>query len=55
MTQTQIDLQNQLKQTSSDLTTQPLYNDSPFLFLESIDEVNAHPSEQIEQTEHTTS
>ena len=44
MTQAQLDLQNQLEQTSSDLTTQPLFNDSPVLFLEPIDQVNAHPS-----------
>ena len=50
-----LDLQKQIEQTSSDLTTQPLFNDSPVLFLKSIDQVNAHPSEQIEQTGHTTS
>ena len=30
-------------------------NDSPVLFLEILDQVNAHSSEQIEQTEHSTS
>ena len=55
MTQAQLDLQKQLEQTSSDLTTQSLFIDSPVLFLESIDQVPAHPSGQIEQTEHTTS
>ena len=48
MTQAQIDLQTQLEQTSSDLTTQPLFNDSPILFLELFDHVNAHLPEQIE-------
>ena len=55
MTQAQLDLQNQLEQPSSDLTTQPLLIDSPVIFLETLDQVNAHPSEQIEQTEDTTS
>ena len=55
MTQAQLDLQNHLEKTASDLTTQPLFIDSPVLFLEPFDQVNAHPSEQIEQTEHTTS
>ena len=54
MTQAHLDLQDKLVQTS-DLTTKPLFNDSPVLFFESNDQVNAHPSEQIEQTEHTTS
>ena len=52
MTQAHLDLQ--LEPPSSDLTTQPLFNDSPVLFLETIDQVNAHPSEEIEQIEHTT-
>ena len=55
MTQAQLDLQTQLEQTSTDLTTQPLFNDSHVLFLESLEQVNAHPSEQVEQTEHATS
>ena len=55
MTLAQLDFQNHPEQTSSDLTTRPLFIDSPVLFTQSIDQVNAHPSEQIEQTEHTTS
>ena len=55
MTQSQLDLQTQLEQTPTDLTTQPLSNDSPVLFLESIDNVHAHASAQIEQTELNTS
>ena len=42
MTQAQLDLQTQLEQTPSDLTTQPLSNDSPILFLEPIDQVHTH-------------
>ena len=52
MTQAQLDLHNlqtQLQQPSSDLTTQPLLNDSPTLFLEPLD-----TSEPDEPTEHTT-
>ena len=46
MTKAKLDLQKQLQQTSSDLTTQPLFNDSLVLFLEPIDQVNAQPSEE---------
>ena len=53
MTQAYLDLQ--LEPSSSDLTTQPLFDDSLVLFLETLDQVYAHPSEQVEQTEHTTS
>ena len=52
MTQAHLDLQ--LEPSSSDLATQPLFNDSPVLFLEPIDQVNAQPSEKVEQIEHTT-
>ena len=39
MTQAQLDLQNQLEQTkNTDLTTQPLFSDSPVLFLEVMDQ-----------------
>ena len=54
MTQAHLDLQNELE-PSSDLTTQLLFNDCPVLFLETLDQVSAHASEQIEQTEHTFS
>ena len=33
MTQAQVDLQNQLEQATSDLTTRPLLNDSPVLYI----------------------
>ena len=54
MIQAQLDLQTQLEQTSSHLTTQPL-NDSLVLFLDAIDQVHSHTSEQVEQTEQNTS
>ena len=52
MTQAHLDLQ--LEPSSSDPTTQPQFNDSPVFFLETVDQVHAHLSEQVEQTEHTT-
>ena len=52
MTQAHLDLQ--LEPSSSDLTTQPLFYDSPVLCLETIDQVNAHPSEEAEQINHNT-
>ena len=55
MTQAQLDLQTQLEQTSSDLTTRHLFNDSPVLFLDPLDQVPSHTSEQVEQTGHNTS
>ena len=55
MTQAQIDLQQQLEQASSDLTTQPLFNDSPVLFLETSYQIVNHPSKELDQTEHDTS
>ena len=47
MTQTHLDFQQE--PSSSDITTQPLFNDSPVLLLKNIDQVNAHPSEEVEQ------
>ena len=35
--QAQIDLQNQLEQATADLTTRPLLNDSPVLYIETSD------------------
>ena len=54
MTQAQIDLQTQLEKTSSDLTTRPLLNDSPVLFLEYMDQTqtNTNPTKNNEQAEH---
>ena len=45
MTQAQLDLQTQLEQTSSDLTTQHLCNDFPVLLLDPIDQVHSLKSE----------
>ena len=53
MTQAHLDLQ--LEPSSSDLITQPLFNDPPVLFFGNFDPVKAHPSEEIEQIEHTKS
>ena len=47
MTQAHLYLQNQLE-PSSDLTTKPLFNDCPVLFIETLDQLKAHPSEQVE-------
>ena len=55
MTQAQLDLQNELEKSYSHLTKQPIFSDYPVLFLEILDQVNALSSEQIEQTDHTTS
>ena len=59
LSQVQLDLQNQLEQTNNtDLTTQPLFNDSPLLFLEVMDQapslVNTEQSFN-EQTEYPVS
>ena len=42
MTQAQLDIQTRLEQIPSDLTTQPLFKESPDLFLESNDQVHVH-------------
>ena len=57
MTQAQIDLQNQLEQASSDLTTRLLFNDSPVLSIDTSEQTNTTPPEQMEQVkfEHDTS
>ena len=54
MTRAQIDLQTQLEQTSSDLTTYPLFNDSPVLSLETMDQTqsNTNLPNTTEQAEH---
>ena len=54
MTQAQLDLQTQLEQTSSDLTTHPLFNDSPVLFFETLDQTqtNTNLPNTTEQAEH---
>ena len=53
MSQAQIDLQIQLEQASSDLTTHPLFNDFPILFLETMEQTqtNTNSTTDTEQTE----
>ena len=57
MTQAQIDLQKQLEQATADLTTTPLLNDSPVLYLDTSEPIPSTPLAQIEHTkiEHHTS
>ena len=59
MTQAQIDLQNQLEQATADLTTRPLLNDSPVLYIDTSDSepTTTNSLEQMEQAkiEHDTS
>ena len=50
MTQAQIDLQKQLEQATADLTTRPLLNDSPVLYIDTSEQT---PSNSFEQKEHT--
>ena len=50
MTQAQIDLQSQLEQAKADLTSRPLLNDSPVLY---IDTSEPTPTSSLEQTERT--
>ena len=56
MTQAQVDLQNQLEQVTSDLTTRPLLKDSPVLYIDT-SELPTNSLEQMEQEkiEHDTS
>ena len=57
MTQAQIDLQNQLEQATADLTTRPLLNDSPVLYIDTSEPTPTNSLEQMEQAkiEHDTS
>ena len=58
MTQAQVDLQNQLEQATSDLTTRPLLNDSPVLYINTSSEpIPTTSLKQMEQDkiEHDTS
>ena len=57
MTQAQIDLQSQLEQATADLTTRPLLNDSPVLYIDTSEPSPTNSLEQMEQTkiEHDTS
>ena len=49
MTQAQVDLQNQLEQTTSDFTTRPLLNDSPVLYIDTSESIPTTSLEQMEQ------
>ena len=48
--QAHIDLQKQLEHATEDLTTIPLLNDSPVLYIDSSEQKSSTP---IEQNEHT--
>ena len=47
--QNQIDLQNQLEQATADLTTRPLLNDSPVLYIDTSEPTPTTSFEQMEQ------
>ena len=49
MTQAQVDLQNQLEQATADLTTRPLLNDSPVLYIDTSEPIPTTSLEQKEQ------
>ena len=48
MTQAQVDLQNPLEQATSDLTTRPLLNDSPVLYIDTSEPIPTTSLEQME-------
>ena len=47
MTQAQIDLENQLQQATADLTTRPLLNDSPVLYINTSELTPTNSLEQM--------
>ena len=51
MTQAQVDLQNQLEQATADLTTRPLLNDSPVLYIDTSEPIPSTSLEQKDQEE----
>ena len=57
MTQAQVDLQNQLEQATADLTTRPVLEDSPVLYIDTSEPIPTTSLEQMEQEkiEHDTS
>ena len=57
MTEAQIDLQIQLEQAIADLTTRPLLNDSPVLYIDTSEPTPTNSIEEMEQIkiEHDTS
>ena len=50
--QAQIDLQKQLEHATADLTTIPLLNDSPDLYIDTSEQISSTPIEQIEHTKN---
>ena len=48
MTQAQLDLQKQLEHAAADLTTIPLLNDSPVLYIDTSETISSNPIEQTE-------
>ena len=54
MTQAQVDLQNQLEQATADLTTRPLLNDSPVLYIDTSEPIPTTSLEQMEQEKLNT-
>ena len=50
---TQIDLQNQLEQVTADLTTRPLLNDAPVLYIDTSEPTSTNSLEQ-DKIEHDT-
>ena len=57
ITQAQSDLQNQLEQATADLTTRPLLNDYPVLYIDTSEPTPTNSLEQMVQDkiEHDTS
>ena len=49
LTQAQVDLQNQLEQATADLTTRPLLNESPVLYIDTSEPI---PTTSLKQMEH---
>ena len=56
-TQAHVDLHNQLEQATADLTTRPLLNDSPVLYIDTSEPIPTTSLEQMDQEkiEHDTS
>ena len=48
MTEAQVDLQDQLEQATADLTTRPLLNDSPVLYIDTSEPILTTSLEQME-------
>ena len=57
MTQAQDDLQNQPEQATADITTRPLLNDAPVLYIDTFEPIPTTSLEQMEREkiEHDTS